>query len=513
MKRDGATKSIWQHDVPEFIPADHTIQSEIYDVIIVGGGITGVTTAMLLQKTGKNCILIEAQNLGFGTTSGTTAHLNTILDLTYSEIEKRFGEQNTRLVLQATTEAISLVAKNVEEFNLDCEFSEQPGYLFSLDKKQSDKLDSAYEASLKAGCEVAYSETIPLPVDFKKALLFKTQAQMHPVKYLLGLAKAFEEMGGIILQQCRVTNVKENEQKALEVETEKGKITGRHLIYATHVPPGVNLLHFRCAPYRTYVIAATLNDNNYPEGLAYDLDDPYHYYRTQEIDGQKYLIAGGEDHKTGEEKNTTARYVKLENYLKKFFDIKDIVFKWSSQYFESTDGLPYIGHLPGNPDTVFVATGYGGNGITYSQVAARVLTDLITTGESQYKELFNPLRVKPVAGFSNFVKSAADVVGNLIGKWFASSEIKELAGIAKNEARVIKYKGHSLALYKDENGTVHSVNPACTHIQCMVAWNDTEKTWECPCHGSRFGSDGEMYTAPARKDLEKIDLRDVEEGG
>ena len=507
MKRDGATKSLWQNDIPGYQSNPFNYHGELFDVVIVGGGITGVTTALLLQKAGKKCLLAEAQNLAFGTTSGTTAHLNTILDLTYSEIEKKFGEENTRLVLKATLGAIKQVEDLVTEHDIDCGFSRKYGYLFSQDKQQTRQLEDAFEASKKAGCEVEYAGSIPVPVNFEKALLFKNQAQIHPAKYVYALAKAFEDGGGMIAQQCRVTDVIENEEKILEVETNIAKkISTKNLIYATHIPPGVNLLHFRCAPYRSYAMAVTLKDNNYPDALAYDLFDPYHYYRTQEMDGKKYLIAGGEDHRTAEKKDTEECFSNLENYLRRYFQIEEVAFKWSSQYFESGDGLPYIGHLPGNPDTVFVATGYGGNGITYSQVAAKILTDLVTGNQNEFEDLFKPSRVKPVAGFANFAKNAADVTGQFIKKLFPADKINGLNELANGEAKVVKYEGDSIAMYKDENGAVHSVSPACTHIDCLVAWNTAEKVWECPCHGSRFNEEGEMFTAPARKDLEKIEI-------
>jgi Rieske Fe-S protein len=292
----------------------------------------------------------------------------------------------------------------------------------------------------------------------------------------------------------------------LESETSLGKIQSRQLIYATHIPPGVNLLHFRCAPYRSYVMAVKLKDKNYPDGLAYDMYDPYHYYRTQEVDGEKYLVAGGEDHKTAHQPNTEECFRKLESYLRKYYDIEEVSFKWSSQYFAPADGLPYIGHLPGSPDNIFVATGYGGSGITYSQVAALMLTDMIVKGESKYEKVFDPNRIKPVAGFESFVKEAADVVAKFIGDRFAKTKIHELVELAPGEAKVVKYEGDSIALYKDEKGGLHAVNPACTHVNCIVGWNTAEQTWDCPCHGSRFSMDGEVLTAPARKDLEKIDL-------
>ena len=507
MNRDGATKSLWQNNVPGYDSSENEQEADVYDVIIVGGGMTGLTTALRLQEAGKKCIVVEAQTLGFGTSSGTTAHLNTLLDLTYDKIQKKFGTDNTRLVLKSTIEAIELASENVEKYHISCGFSKQPGYLFSQDAEQTDALKEAFDVSKNIGCDVAYSDSIPIPVDFKEAVLFNGQAQIHPTKYLYGLAKAFEEAGGTILQNSRVTNVKQNDDKTLNAETTNGTITARYLVYATHIPPGVNLLHFRCAPWRSYAIAVKLKDGNYPDGLAYDMYDPYHYYRTQEIEGEKYLIAGGEDHKTAEEKNTEERFDKLERYCRRYFDITSVDFKWSSQYYIPADGLPYIGHLPGNPDTVFVATGYGGNGITFSHVAAKVLADLIVTDESEYKDLFNPSRVKPVAGFSEFMKNAADVTAKLAGKILPAHKINDLHEMTANEARVVNYEGETVALYKDENGAIYSIDPACTHIYCTVAWNTAEKVWECPCHGSRFSRNGEMLTAPARKDLEKIDLQ------
>jgi Rieske Fe-S protein len=268
----------------------------------------------------------------------------------------------------------------------------------------------------------------------------------------------------------------------------------------------VNLLHFRCAPYRSYAIAVTLNDDAYPDGLAYDMYDPYHYYRTQIIDGKKYLIVGGEDHKTAHEENTEGCFSRLESHIRKYFDVKEVAFKWSSQYFEPADGLAYIGHLPGNPENVLVATGLGGNGMTYSHIAAITLTDLVVKGNSEYAELFNPNRVKPMAGFANFVKENADVVREFVGGYLSKEKLDSLADLAPGEAKLVKYEGKSLALYKDDEGELHAVSPVCPHAKCSVAWNAAEKSWDCPCHGSRFNANGEVLTGPARQGLETVSI-------
>ena len=508
MKRDGTLKSLWQ-DIQEYKPGNIAVANTVYDVIVVGGGITGVSTALQLQKAGKQCLLAEAHNLGYGTTGGTTAHLNTLLDIPYNRIEKNFGEDSAQLVAVITREAIDLIKRNVDEYNIDCDYSEQPGYLYAENEEQVKELEEIYEASKRAGLQVDWANDIPVPYSFIKALVFDRQASIHPTKYLLGIAKAFEDAGGIILQNSRVVSVDEGDLLTATINYETYQ--ARNLVYATHIPPGVNLLHFRCAPYRSYALALKLNNDDYPQALVYDMQDPFHYFRTHTSNGEKFLVAGGEDHKTGHEENTEACFTRLESYCRAHYDVSEVAFKWSSQYFEPTDGLPYIGELPGHGENMFVATGFSGNGITWGTASSIILTEMMATGNSgEYVELFDPSRIKMVAGFANFVKESADVVGQLIGKILPGEKLPSFSDLAHNEARVVKHDGHTLAIYKDPNGELHALNAACTHIKCNVAWNNAEQSWDCPCHGSRFSIEGEVLTAPARKDMEVIDLKNDE---
>lgn len=499
MKRDGTKHSLWQDTTGDF-ETKRSASTLSFDVIIAGAGITGITTGLLLQKAGKKVMIAEAHSIGFGTTGGITAHLNNFMDTPYYVMQKNFGEDNARLVAQSVKEALSLIKGNISSLDIECEYKELPGYLFSQDEKQTEELEKIRVSAAECGIESSYTQKIPLPIPFEKALEIPGQACFHPARYLNALAVEFERAGGIILEKCRIIKVEEGE--TCTVHSSVGQYKSSQFIYATHIPPGVNLLHFRCAPYRSYALA--MKTNQAMNGLVYDMYDPYHYYRTQEIDGEIFFIAGGEDHKTGHEVNTENCFRKLEAHIKKYLPIDKIVNQWSSQYFEPTDGLPYIGRLPGHADSMFVATGFGGNGMIYSAVAAITLKDLILENKSPYEELYDPNRIKLVAGFSNFVKEAADVTGKLLGKIIPAEKLENLAELAPGEAVIAKYEGNKLAIYKNEDGQIYALSPACTHIKCDVAWNTAEKTWDCPCHGSRFSYTGEMLTGPARKDLELL---------
>jgi glycine/D-amino acid oxidase-like deaminating enzyme/nitrite reductase/ring-hydroxylating ferredoxin subunit len=505
--RDGTNTSLWQITTNQFVPQSKPFPTSEVDVVVVGGGITGITTALLLQEAGKRCVVAEAAALCFGTTGGTTAHLNTLLDVPYPVIEKKFSKDKASLVATATVRAIELIKHNIDRFNIECGFALQDGYLFAQDEKQDKELETILKSLQDVGLAASKTTTIPIPATFTSAIKVEGQAKFHPTKYVMALATAFEQAGGLILENCRVTDVDDTDP--LTITTSRGTLRAKDIVYATHIPPGINLIHLRCAPYRSYAMAVTLLDEKYPDGLVYDMLDPYNYYRTQEINGQKYLIVGGKDHKTGHETNTEKHFMELEILVREQFNVEAIHSKWSSQYFEPADGLPYIGHLPGNPGHVYVATGYGGNGMTYSAVAAITLCDMIINNNAPFAELFDPNRIKPVASFTNFVRHNADVVKQFAEKLFSGDELPELAGLAPGEARIVKYEDKKLGIYKNEDGVVYAINPSCTHMKCEVKWNGSEKSWDCPCHGARYAPDGKLLTGPADHSLERVELRSL----
>jgi glycine/D-amino acid oxidase-like deaminating enzyme/nitrite reductase/ring-hydroxylating ferredoxin subunit len=507
IQRDGFCISLWQESVEDYKVTSKIDPSQIYDVAIVGGGITGITTALKLQKEGMKCVVMEAETLCFGTTGGTTAHLNTLLDTSYATISKNFGKESAALIARETAKAISLVKKNIDEFQIDCEFQDAEAYLFARNNEQSEQLGEIMEASVEAGLNMVKVSDIPVSIPFVNAVKVGGQGKFHPTRYVHALARAFENAGGVIVQKCRVLGINENE--LADLTTTRGKYRAGRVIYATHIPPGVNLIHLRAIPYRSYAMAVHLKSENYLDSLCYDLDDPYHYYRSQEIDGKKFLIAGGYDHKTAHESNTEKCFLELESHIRTFFPVKEISFRWSSQYFEPADGLPYIGRLPGHTDLVYVASGLGGNGITYSHVAASVLKSILLNEKDPAIDLFNPNRIKPVAGFKNFITHNADVIKQFASKLLPHEKLEELADLAPDEGRVIVFEGKKIAIYKDEDGKFHALNPACTHLKCTVSWNLAERSWDCPCHGTRFNSEGEILTGPATQQLEKVSVENL----
>lgn len=512
MERDGHQQSLWQNTAHSTTPVATEIPNTPVDVVVVGGGITGLSTGLALRMAGATCVVAEARCIGFGTTGGTSAHINTVLELSYDRMIAKHGLEDAKLVARGAVDAWERIRTNAQQHARDCGWHERDAFVFAQDEDQADMLVKMVEGTLAVGLPAQFVDELPFPRPFKKVARFARQAQFHPTRYVQGLASAFQGAGGLLCENCRVLNVEDTDD-FLEVTTERGTIRARHLVYATHIPPGVNLLHFRNAPYRSYVLAARLRkEAQLPDALVYDLEDPYHYYRMEEVDGERLLIAGGNDHKTGHEDDTRRCFQDLEEHVRALVPVDAITHAWSSQYFEPADGLPYIGRLPMADKRIYVATGFNGNGMTLGTLASIVLTDLITKGSSPYEKVFDPSRVSMVAGFANFVKEAADVVGHLAMAPFPAERLDELRDIGPGEGRVVSHDGRSLALYRDDGGRLHAVDPACSHIKCTVAWNAAERSWDCPCHGSRFSVDGDVLNAPSRKPLRPVTIPDDQDG-
>jgi glycine/D-amino acid oxidase-like deaminating enzyme/nitrite reductase/ring-hydroxylating ferredoxin subunit len=503
IQRDGSMESPWQHGLPIIINTKPgKITDTIYDCLVIGGGITGLTTALLLQSTGKNVILAEANTIGFGTTGGTSAHINNFADTTYKEAESAFGKKGASLFAKAIAEGSELIKSNIAAYQIDCDHETKTAIVYAEDDEQVNQLTSLFAGLAMVGIPAGFTDNVPVSIPFKKAIAIENQAQFHPLKYLQGLQKAYLASGGNLVEHTRINKVG-TENGIHTAEASQMTIRAKNIIYATHMPPNINAMNLECAPYRSYVLGVKLGSDKYPDELVYDLEEPYHYFRTHSIDGEKLLIAGGNDHKTGHE-DPERQLADLEKYVRKYFNVSSIKYKWSSQYYVPVDGLPYIGQLPFTAEGIFCATGFNGNGMMLGSVAAKMLSDLVIHNESIYKDLFDPCRIKPVDSFREFVTGNADVAYHLVADRFGIHETDSLKRIAPGTGKLVEIDGKKIAAYRDEKGLIHTLNPTCTHMGCLVNWNPEEKSWDCPCHGARFDVDGKVLTGPATIDLSQI---------
>jgi glycine/D-amino acid oxidase-like deaminating enzyme/nitrite reductase/ring-hydroxylating ferredoxin subunit len=502
--RDSQTISLWQQYKASLAEDVSYHPDVVYDAIIIGAGITGLTTAVLLQEQGKKCIILEAKCVGFGTSGATTAHINTFYDTDYAQIEKDFGHAAAKISADAAKESIVIVQDLISRYGIDCDFECKDGIAFSETDKETKELIEELEATRRAGVDVVEVRDNEIPVPFEFAVLYKDQAQFHPLKYLNGLAKAFTQLGGVIIENAFVRNT--SKDAAIHIaETDQGAVRGDNLVYATHLPPGITVFDTECAPYRSYVLGIKLKNGDYPKNLVYDVKDPYHYLRTHTIAGQPYLILGGEDHKTGHG-DPEAAFAALEAYARKYYYVESVDYRWSSQYYLSVDGMPFIGEMPASDNHVFVATGYNGNGMILGTIAGKIISDSIIGNESPYKAVFNPSRIKPAAGFKEFVKENVDVIYRFFADRLGAEDLKSFAEIPVGTGAIVEYQGEKLAVYKDAEGKLSLLSPTCTHMGCLVAFNSAEKSWDCPCHGGRYNLQGEVLCGPPRKNLKQIPI-------
>lgn len=505
LTRDGKMVSPWAAG-NNSIPLIGINESMVYDCLIVGAGITGLTAALRLQQGGKKTIVADAYTIGYGTTGGTSAHINTFADTTYTEAESAFGEEGAKLFAQAVNGGYQIIAENVKAYNINCDYEQKPGYVYAEDDDQVKQLNDLYQGAVKVGIPIEYVNDVPVPVEYKKAVKLDGQAQFEPLKYLQALAHEYLKAGGIILEHTFVDTL-ESEDGIHTAQAGEQSIKAKNVIYATHMPPGINVFNMRCAPYRSYVLGVKLkNDAHCPDALIYDLQEPYHYFRSHVVNGEKLLLIGGNDHKTGHDDPEQAFY-DLENYAAKYYDIEEIRYRWSSQYYIPVDGLPYIGQMPMRADGIFCATGFNGNGMMLGSISGAILADTILGKENPLAELMSTKRIKPIDGFTEFVKENADVAYHFVADRFkGSEELESFKDMLPGTGQLLEFEGNKVAAYRDDSGTIHALSPTCTHMGCTVSWNASEKSWDCPCHGARYDIDGTVITGPATMGLEKLDI-------
>ncbi|HWM94555.1 MAG TPA: FAD-dependent oxidoreductase [Thermoanaerobaculia bacterium] len=474
---------------------------ERVDVAIVGAGITGLTAARLLVEKGKRVAVLEQNRIGTGTTGGTTAHVTQVPDRRYAELVSKFGRDGMRQVVESTRAAMERIASFVEEDAISCDFARIPAYLYTESEDEVSRLQEEVDAAREVGMPAVFVRELPLPFRTAGAVRFDDQARFHPLAYLAGLAAKVDR----IYEETRVVNVEGD--GPFRVETERGTVTADTVLFATHTPAGFSLLHAELEPLRSYVLGIRLRNQEPPDGLFFDTADPYNYTRRQPDNGGNVLIVGGKDHKTGHG-DPEESYRALEEYVRERWNVESIDYRWSAQFYEPPDGLPLIGEAL-TSSRVFVATGYSGTGMVFGTVGGMLLADLALDRAPGWAEVYRTSRFKPLAGGPHIAKLNMEVAKDFVKDRLTPSRIEDVSEVPVGEGQVVRIGGEKVAIYREESGKVHAVSPVCTHALCIVHWNPSEKTWDCPCHGGRYSPDGQVLEGPPVKGLEPVKLEEL----
>jgi glycine/D-amino acid oxidase-like deaminating enzyme/nitrite reductase/ring-hydroxylating ferredoxin subunit len=517
-ERAGNNISFWERTAEKFRSAPLSGNLDI-DVCVIGAGIAGMSTAYMLAREGRSVAIIDDGPVGGGMTGRTTAHLVNALDDRYYELEKILGEEAARAVAESHTEAINRIDEIVREEDVHCDFERLDGYLFLPEGAGRETIDKEYDATLRARLlEIERIAAVPIIQNISgPALRFPRQAQFHPLKYLNGLADAITRRGGKIFTGNRVTSVAGGDM--VQLETREGhKVTARAVVVATNSPINDRyVIHTKQAPYSTYVLGFRVERGVIPRALFWDTAQtateekqlfgptPYHYVRLAPDGAHDVLLVGGEDHKSAQAFDFEARFANLEEWTRRHFPAAgEITDRWSGQVMEPVDGPAYIGPDPAGDKNVYVVTGDSGNGMTHGTIAGILLTDLITGRQNRWAEIYDPKRktLKPLV-IGDYLKENANVVAQL-RDYLTSGDVPEVDDIAPGEGALIREGLKKIAAYRDDSGALHKMSAVCPHLKCIVRWNATEKTWDCPCHGSRFDCTGTMVNGPSSGDLEPV---------
>lgn len=469
------------------------------DVAIIGGGISGISCAYMLNKEGVKTVIIEADRILKGTTGHTTAKITSQHGLIYSKIKKQMSEEFARQYAEANESAIRLIEQIAKDKQIECDLISQSAYIYTLQDKYVDKINQETKAASSLGIKAQFMEEIPLPFPVKAAVRFDNQAQFHPRKFLLPLADEYMNSGGKIFEQSRVVDI-ENDGPYVIITSSGNKVTAEKLIIASHYPlyNKAGLYFTRIYAERSYVVAVKAKDN-YPGGMYIAAEESGHSFRNQVSDEGELILVGGEQHKTGQGEDTRENYEALKTFSEKTFIVEDIPYRWSTQDCMTLDGLPYVGHFTSKTPNMYIATGYCKWGMTNSIAAAMILKDLIINGRSPWQDVYDPSRQTALSSAKNFIVENLNVADKLIeGKL---SQLPEQVEVKPGEGKIIKANGQRTGVYRDEQGILHTVDTTCTHMGCELNWNSAEKSWDCPCHGSRFSYKGEVIEGPALKPL------------
>ena len=497
-------KTYWREiELPTFQKLTEDIS---VDVAIIGAGITGITAAYLLSKEGQKVAIIEAGSVLNGTTGHTTAKLTAQHGLIYDEFINHFGKEKTRLYFESHMNALQFVENMVTESRVDCDFSKEDAYIYATTDEYVDKLKTEWEAYKSLDIDGALKDTIPFNIPAKAALMMKNQAQYHPLKFLKALLDDAVKAGCVVYEDTVADDIEDDDSNPKVVTKSGHRVTCKQVIIATHFPfydkPG--LYFARMYPDRSYAIGIK-TDKEYPGGMYISADSPTRSIRYTPLneDGEKLLILGGENHKPGQGVDTLKHYEALEAFAEEVFGLKGYDYRWSAQDLVTLDKLPYIGPITSARENILVATGYKKWGMTTGISAGHILTDYVLERHNPYKELYSPSRFDADPDLKSIVTTNADVAKHLLkGKLEIVEKVTD--DLQNGEGSVVIYNGKRAGAYKDENGKLYVVDTTCTHLGCECEWNHAEKSWDCPCHGSRYAYSGDVIEGPTKKALKLL---------
>ena len=499
---NGTSTSVWMASaaVPDFPPL---LEDARADVCVVGAGIAGLTSAYLLLREGKSVLVVDALGVGAGETGRTTAHFFPP-DERYCEIERRFGYETAMLVANSYRVATDRVEALIGAERIACDFRRLDGYLVNPERIWDDILDREHTTAANLGLEVQRVDMVPwLALNSGPCLRFARQAQFHPLNYLAGLAGAITRLGGRIHCATRALDI-HGDERLQQVTTPQGTIEARSVVVATNTPFNDRVvMHTKQAGYRTYVVGLRMPKGAIPPFLMWDTGAPYYYMRMADTGpngAYDVLVVGGQDHKTGQDSHPQHRYDDIEMWARERFPVAGPVeYRWSGEVMEPADGLASLGRNPMDAPNVYLITGDSGNGMTHCTAGAMLVTDMIMGRDNPWAAIYRPSRM-PYHGLSHFIGEQANTVAQY-ADWARNGDVESAAEIPTGEGALMREGGKLLAVHRRGDGSLQAVSAACTHLGCAVHWNSGEKSWDCPCHGSRFDTAGTVLHGPASKPL------------
>lgn len=497
-------QTFWRASIPlrSFPKLNESIKT---DIGIVGGGITGITAAYLLTKQGMKVTLIDAGELLNGVTGHTTAKITAQHDVIYDELIQHFGKEKASLYYQACTDAKQLIENLIQTHHIDCDYQQEESYVFTNSDSFLSQLETEKKAYDQLDIPGEFTNSMPLNIPVKSALKMENQAQFHPLKYLKALVNEAVKNGLEIYEQTTATDVEYNKHPTI-VTRDEHRITCRYVIQASHYPfyDGQGFYPTRMYPERSYIVAVKTPEI-FPGGIYINAESPTRSIRSANMNGEDLWLIAGENHKTGQGTSTIKHYEALQQFAEKQFGISEFVYRWSAQDLTTMDKLPYIGPVTKNEENVYVATGYRKWGMTNGTIAAKIISDRILDEDNPYAELYVPSRFQADPAVRKFTSMNADVAKHMVrGKLeYTNDNVKDLS---TDDVTVTRVNGKRTGVYKDQDNQLYAVDTTCKHLGCEVNWNSGDRTWDCPCHGSRYAYTGEVIEGPAKEPLNKVEL-------